>query len=544
MKFYYILFFLKYILSCEQLELSSNVLGKLIFNVLSINESLNSYTTGRGVYKTILNDKELYLYHTTTLPHSEGNGRWLINDILGSDSSGYAYIDSWSIMPQLIHAVNDPNKIYWYVSTNDGWQIDHSFHFQCFKKEGDEYDVDNTIFLEVPGFATSLSGFYVQVGSIDGNVIFSHIRSDDSPHRYLYKRGNLWLISEELNSNNGLAFVEDQAHLPAFITSIDWRFSSNGEWIQYPAAVYSGNKERNIYATLRQTRSLPHLPGNQKYFRLRNEVILPATGLGTGGIPLDITREVFVETYRLGYRFYDLAREYNNEEIMGRLFETNIPRNEVFILSKVWPTNLGYQETINEVLKSLSNLHTSYIDSYLIHWPFCISSVEWMHCDNIVNPNGTWVQSWKALERLYSEGKLLSIGVSNFDIELLQHIEQLSLISPHIVQNYGTLVSLDIDVRIWCSHHQTVYIPYATGRNYNDLPQDLLDRVKEVAQEEEISINAVISRFFLTTGTAVIPRSTNITHLHENINVVPLRTLSEDNMLYLGWNPGTPRQEL
>lgn len=229
---------------------------------------------------------------------------------------------------------------------------------------------------------------------------------------------------------------------------------------------------------------------------------------------------------------------------MGRLFETNIPRHEVFILSKVWPTNLGYQETINEVLRSLTHLHTSYIDSYLIHWPYCYSSVEWMNCENIVNPNGTWIQSWRALERLYSEGKLLSIGVSNFELDLLTLMDQVSVVSPHILQNYGTLNVLDIDVRIWCSNHQTVYIPYATGRNIDDLPQDLLDRAKEVAKQEELSIHGVISRFFLTTGTAVIPRSINISHLHENINVVPLRRLSDEHMLYLGWNPGNTKEDL
>lgn len=447
-------------------------------------------------------------------------------------------------MPQLIHAVNDPNKIYWSVSTNDGWKIDHSLHFQCLKKDENDYGVDNTIFFEVSGFASSLSGFYVQIGSNDNSPIFSHVRSDDSPHRYLYKKDNIWLISEEINSENGVAFIQDSAYLPAYITSIDWRFSSNGEWHQYPAAVYSGNQDRNIYATLRQTRSIPRLSNNQKYFKLRNEIILPATGLGTGGIQLENSRDIFLQSYHLGYRFYDLAREYRNEEIMGRLFETNIPRHEVFILSKVWPTNLGYQETINEVLRSLTHLHTSYIDSYLIHWPYCYSSVEWMNCENIVNPNGTWIQSWRALERLYSEGKLLSIGVSNFELDLLTLMDEVSVVSPHILQNYGTLNVLDIDVRIWCSNHQTVYIPYATGRNINDLPQDLLDRAKEVAKQEELSIHGVISRFFLTTGTAVIPRSINISHLHENINVVPLRRLSDEHMLYLGWNPGNTKEDL
>jgi len=442
-------------------------------------------------------------------------------------------------MPTLIHAVNDLNKVVWRISNQSGWVTDPTFYLRCISE-------DTTVYLSISGFASSLlSGFYVQIGSNITSPTFSKIKSNDNERTiYLFKRNNLWILGEECDVDNGLGFVVDAANLPSQITSTDWRYSSRNDWHQLPTKIYAGNPQLNVYAVLRNARTMTSIPSPQKFFQLRNGGTMPAVGLGTGGIPTDISREVFLRTYQEGYRMYDLAREYKNEEIMGSLLLNEIPRNDIFLTTKVWPTHLGYQETFAEIIRSLSSLQTLYIDQYLLHWPACIPSVEWMHCQDVINPNGTWRESWRALERAYSEGMVQSIGVSNFDLALLEELDEFSLITPHAVQNYAHITLHDVQVRIWCSVHETVFIPYATGRDLSPISPELMNKLKVIADRDEISIHAVILRYFLTSGTAIIPRSTNLKHLQENIHIVPSTKLSEEDMVSLGWTFGSHRQEL
>ena len=100
-----------------------------------------------------------------------------------------------------------------------------------------------------------------------------------------------------------------------------------------------------------------------------------SVGLGTGGLPKKTTSSIIRDAMRLGYRLFDMAREYNNEEKVARIIsggqrDGGIPlRDEVFIVSKVWPTNLGFHPTTIEVFESLRALNTPFVDLYLLHWP-------------------------------------------------------------------------------------------------------------------------------------------------------------------------------
>jgi diketogulonate reductase-like aldo/keto reductase len=253
-----------------------------------------------------------------------------------------------------------------------------------------------------------------------------------------------------------------------------------------------------------------------------------------------------------GYRFLDLAQEYGNEDAIEEVFnrihedpESNIYRNDIFIQSKVWPTHLGYQTTFNTILQSMTALSISFIDSYLLHWPRCDASVEWMHCDDTVDPDGTWQASYNALQRAYSEGLVNSIGVSNFNIELLKEIEtsENTVIFPHIVQNFADFTYLDMDVRTWCDQTTTIYQPYAQGRNVNTLPDDVKAKVGAIASHySNKTPYALALRFFLQTGAAVIPRSNNKDHLVENLNVLSW-DLTDKHMEELGW-PSKTKAEL
>jgi diketogulonate reductase-like aldo/keto reductase len=189
-------------------------------------------------------------------------------------------------------------------------------------------------------------------------------------------------------------------------------------------------------------------------------------GLGTGGIPHDRAPQVFSEALRLGYRLFDLAREYGNEPVAAQMLAgpgAAADRSKVFLQSKVWPTQLGFAPTTRALAASLRELRTTYIDQYMLHWPrqapefFCLlvalvcmnasavkrrhagltcpsvpvlagtfhscdPEVEWLRCWDTEDPAGTWRESYRALERAYAEGRVLSIGVSNFDAALLEEL--------------------------------------------------------------------------------------------------------------------------
>ena len=208
----------------------------------------------------------------------------------------------------------------------------------------------------------------------------------------------------------------------------------------------------------------------------------------------------------------------------------------MFIASKVWPTQLGVVPTRRAVMKSLHELKTNYVDLYLLHWPYCDRRVDWMHCQDVEIPQATWKQSWKALEREYAEGRVMSIGVSNFDTELLQELSKISTIDPHLVQNHAELgpERQDIDVREWCNDNKVIYQPYAHQRNLEFLSNDIKEVLDQVSHMHGKSRHAIASKFFLQSGASIIPRSRDASHLAENIALFDWQ-LQHVDMKELGW---------
>jgi len=162
-----------------------------------------------------------------------------------------------------------------------------------------------------------------------------------------------------------------------------------------------------------------------------------------------------------------------------------------------------------------------------------------MHCETTVDPSGTWVQSYKSLERAYAEGRVASIGVSNFNFGLLESVRAVADVFPHAVQNHATLMNLDMDVRQWCSDYGAAYIPYSSVRGIQFLPTDTQKALANAVNVHNASHHAVVMRFFLQTGAVVIPRTTNPDHLKENIELLKTFALTEDEMGEIGW-PYTP----
>jgi methylglyoxal/glyoxal reductase len=158
-----------------------------------------------------------------------------------------------------------------------------------------------------------------------------------------------------------------------------------------------------------------------------------------------------------------------------------------------------------------------------------------MHCETKVDPDGTWRESWRALERAYAEGKVMSIGVSNFDVDLLNELLAMAVVKPHVIQNFAEPGRVDVDVRRWCREHEVLYQPYASIRNLNDLPDDIKSAVHRIAAARNVSAHSVVIRSFLQSGSGVIPRSSKEEHLKDNLNAFNYE-LTEVEMKELGWH--------
>lgn len=301
-------------------------------------------------------------------------------------------LESWAVEPYHVESVNDGDKAVslWNSYSGDSWKPDASLAVFCMDEAGDP-----TIYFSSSHLNPVIAGFYVLAAAAteSSSVIYSHIKYDDVnwPNLFLFKTEDKWMIGPVPGGEDCASFIIDDAVTPGEIKSTDWRFLNNdptskdrGTWVvDYSTVVVTKHFAHevdmqidNIYEALRETRAIKSVPEHQQYLSLRNYLPMPTMGLGTGGLfGGSETYETLTKALKLGYRLFDLAREYDNEQALaqviasGREDEEIPPRDELFIETKVWPTDLGFQATTNAILKSLEELNSNYIDLYLLHWP-------------------------------------------------------------------------------------------------------------------------------------------------------------------------------
>jgi len=215
--------------------------------------------------------------------------------------------------------------------------------------------------------------------------------------------------------------------------------------------------------------------------------------------------------------------------------QKKIKRDRVFITTKVWYTHLGFEETLKSVTQSLTSLNSWYIDLYLIHWPKCYDHITWMDCSSA--SKGTWQDSWKAMEKLYAEGVLLNIGISNFDINLLNQLQKNTTVSPQVIQNWMDPSHIETkEVLEFCKSNQISYQAYAGVRSLSDrLSQsnEWSTYVKSTAYTKSISPAQVIFKWFIQHGIAILTRSKQTEHQRSNRALFTF-TLSEQEMHMIG----------
>jgi 2,5-diketo-D-gluconate reductase A len=245
---------------------------------------------------------------------------------------------------------------------------------------------------------------------------------------------------------------------------------------------------------------------------LNNGIEMPILGFGVYQIPdaKECERSVY-EAIQAGYRLIDTAAAYMNEEAVGKAIKrSGVPREELFITTKLWIQDAGYENAKKAFEKSLQKLQLDYLDLYLIHQPF-----------------GDVYGSWRAMEELYQEGRTRAIGVSNFYpdklIDLIVHnkvVPAVNQIETHPfnqqIETQKFLQDNGVQIQSWG--------PFAEGKN-DMFTNELLT---SIAAKYKKSVAQVILRWLTQRGVVVIPKSVRKERIEENFNVFDFELSSED----------------
>ncbi len=249
---------------------------------------------------------------------------------------------------------------------------------------------------------------------------------------------------------------------------------------------------------------------NKTYKILSNGVKIPSIGFGTykSGNNED-TSEIVKHALKAGYRQIDTASFYGNEIGIGNgIKESNVKREEIFLVTKLWNDDHGYEKTIEAFNKSLENLQVKYIDLYLIHWP------------NKLN-----AETWRAFEYLYKTEKVKAIGVCNFKIGHLEELKKTAKIVPMVNQVEVHPQNTKNDMLDYCNKNNiqlVAWSPIMRGRIFsNELLISLTEKYKK-------TITQIILRWHIQRGVIPIPKSSNETRIKENFNIFDFEISKED----------------
>lgn len=254
----------------------------------------------------------------------------------------------------------------------------------------------------------------------------------------------------------------------------------------------------------------------QETTTLNNGVNMPWFGLGVFKVEDGPELVHAIKTaIRHGYRSIDTASIYGNEAGVGEgiregMKEAGITREDLFITSKVWNADLGYESTILAYEESLKKLGLEYLDLYLIHWPV----------------EGKYKEAWRALETIYNEGKVKAIGVSNFQIHHLEELLNVASVIPVINQVEYHPRLTQVELKAFCLKHHIqleAWSPLMQG--------ELLDHpvLKEIAKTYGKTVAQVILKWDLQNGVVTIPKSTKTHRIIENASLFDF-VLSEEDL--------------
>ena len=245
---------------------------------------------------------------------------------------------------------------------------------------------------------------------------------------------------------------------------------------------------------------------------LSNGVQMPMLGYGVYQVSQQECERCVLDALKTGYRSLDTAQSYFNEEQVGlAIKKSGIPRNEIFLTTKVWVEHYGYEAAKASVVRSMQNLQTDYLDLLLLHQPF-----------------GDYYGAWRALEDLYKEGYVRAIGVSNFYPDRLVDLASFARICPMVNQVEIHPYHQQGEAITWMEKYHVqpeAWAPFGEGRG--GLFQD--PTLMAIGQAHGKSAAQVMLRWHLQRGVVVIPKSTLLTRMEENLQVFDF-TLSDEEM--------------
>lgn len=248
-----------------------------------------------------------------------------------------------------------------------------------------------------------------------------------------------------------------------------------------------------------------------EYVTLYNSVKMPILGYGVYQVTKEECERCVLDALKAGYRSIDTAQSYFNEEEVGEAIQkSGVPRNEIFLTSKVWIDNYGYDKCRKSVETSMKKLKTDYLDLMLLHQPF-----------------SDYYGAWRALEDLYREGKIRAIGVSNFYPDRLVDIASFSSVRPMVNQVETHPFNQQVEAKKYMDKYGVqieAWAPFGEGRG------GLFENpvLAEIAQKHKKTTAQVMLRWHIQRGVVVIPKSTHYERMKENLNVFDFMLDEED----------------
>jgi len=263
---------------------------------------------------------------------------------------------------------------------------------------------------------------------------------------------------------------------------------------------------------------------------MNNNVGIPALGLGTYQSKAGKeTYDAVLYSLEIGYRHIDTAALYVNESDVGSAVrDSGLPRNDIFITTKLWNSDHGYGSTLKAFETSLSKLKTDYIDLYLIHWPVQHKRSE----------------SWQAMLKLFDEGLCKSIGVSNYTIKHIEEMRNYLPVLPAVNQVEFSPYLYQKELLEYCNKNGIIveaYTPLVRGKKFNDL------KLIDLSKKYDKTPAQILIRWVLQRGLVVLPKSVNPLRIAENADVFDFE-INENDMLLIDtfhsnyrvcWNPSS-----
>lgn len=249
---------------------------------------------------------------------------------------------------------------------------------------------------------------------------------------------------------------------------------------------------------------------------LNNGLEMPLVGYGVFRVPDgDDLAEAVKTAIAKGYRSIDTAQVYRNEESVGRgiraaIDEGLVAREELFVTSKVWNDGLSYEETLAAYASSLEKLGLDYLDLYLIHWP---------------GLDTNYIEAYKALEKIYQDGRVRSIGVSNFHVHHLEHLLKETTVIPVINQIEFHPHLTQEEVRNYCKEHRIQVEAWSPLMNGSLLEEAL---IQQLASKYNKTPAQIVLRYDVQHGVVTIPKTMTPSRMTENLDVFEFALADEE----------------